>query len=37
MRELKLHGIVVEAGLQEGQQAYVLTNKAINAINEPST
>jgi len=34
MRELKLHGIVVEAGLQEGQQAYVLTNKAINAIND---
>lgn len=34
MRELKLHGMVVEAGLQEGQQAYVLTNKAINAIND---
>lgn len=34
MSELKLHGMVVEAGLQEGQQAYVLTNKAINAIND---
>ncbi|MGD6933113.1 MAG: hypothetical protein ACQCN5_02795 [Candidatus Bathyarchaeia archaeon] len=34
MRELKLHGMVVETGLQEGQQAYVLSSKAISAIND---
>ncbi len=34
MKELKLHGMVVESGLQEGQQAYVLTSKAISAIND---
>lgn len=34
MRELKIHGMVVEAGLQECQQAYVLSSKALNMIND---
>jgi len=34
MSELKLHGMVVEAGMQEGQQAYVLSSKAVSAIND---
>ena len=34
MRELKIPGMVVEAELQEGEQAYVLSSKALNMINE---
>jgi len=33
MKELKFHKLVIDVGWQESQQAYVLTSKAINAIN----
>ena len=34
VRELKVHGMVVESGEQDGEQVYVLSSKALRMINE---